>query len=258
MHRREVTAPTLRTIAIDWSGDARDPVDKTWIAEARDGEIVRLEPITRADVERELLAMDGPVVVGLDFAFSFPRWFTDEHGARSVEAVWEVTAKEGERWLAECPPPFWGRPGRKRPPNDPDRPAFRAMETVCARQPKSVFQVGGAGAVGTGSIRGMPMLARLGGAGWSIWPFHASGDRTAFEIYPRLLTGPVNKSSFFDRRAYVRKRLGDVEARGLAASSEDAFDAAVSALVMDQHRASLERMEGTGDVEGAIWTPPES
>ena len=37
--------------------------------------------------------------------------------------------------------------------------------------PKSVFQIGGAGSVGTASLRGMPVLQRLREAGFAVWPF---------------------------------------------------------------------------------------
>jgi hypothetical protein len=45
-----------------------------------------------------------------------------------------------------------------------------------------------------------------------------------------------------------------------AAGSEDAFDAAVSALVMDRHRDALSALRATTDlaeaIEGRIWRPP--
>ena len=58
-----------------------------------------------------------------------------------------------------------------------------------------MFQIGGAGAVGTGSIRGMPHLLTLADSGFTIWPFVSGGLPTVVEIYPRALTGPVNKGS---------------------------------------------------------------
>lgn len=104
--------------------------------------------------------------------------------------------------------------------------------------PKSVFQIGGAGAVGTGSIRGMPHLADLRGAGFSVWPFHEVRAPVVVEIYPRLLTGEVVKSSFDARWEHLTTRCfpeidGPLECK--AASSEDAFDAAVSSVVMSRH-----------------------
>ncbi|MEX0750548.1 MAG: hypothetical protein WD359_07030, partial [Dehalococcoidia bacterium] len=61
----------------------------------------------------------------------------------------------------------------------------------------------GAGAVGTGSLRGMPMLHRLHAAGMHIWPYDDPGYPLVIEIYPRLLTGPVRKSSPQARARYI-------------------------------------------------------
>src|SRR5207249_2523855 len=140
--------------------------------------------------------------------------------------------------------PFWGRKGSGKPAGQEH---FRRTELEVppvgpgAIRPKSVFQIGGAGAVGTGSIRGMALLARLRREGFSIWPFDQAGWPRAVEIYPRLLTGPVAKSVQSARTGYLT-RLGwpaDAALRERAASTEDAFDAAVSALGMDEHQEDL-------------------
>ena len=59
--------------------------------------------------------------------------------------------------------------------------------------------------MGTGSIRGMPMLARLHHAGFHLWPFQAAELPLALEIYPRLFTGAVVKSSRDARMAYLQQ-----------------------------------------------------
>ena len=127
--------------------------------------------------------------------------------------------------------------------------------------PKSVFQIGGAGAVGTGSLRGMPILKRLKDAGFAVWPFDAPRWPCVIEIYPRLLTGTVNKTSADARAAYLVSRypsLGDEMTRR-AMSSEDAFDAAVSALAMDAVRWELKELAPIENSrtrqEGQIWVP---
>jgi hypothetical protein len=134
---------------------------------------------------------------------------------------------------------------------------FRRTELAVKRKfaVKSVFQIGGAGAVGTGSIRGMPLLHRLRSAGASVWPFDAPGWPRVVEIYPRLLTGPVVKSSAAARDAYLARRypaLGPI-------ASEDAFDAAVSALTMARHADDLAALPTESDPElrreGRIWYP---
>jgi hypothetical protein len=158
-----------------------------------------------------------------------------------------------------CEPPFWGRPGTKAQVlGDP----YRQTEKALGARPKSVFQIGGAGAVGTGSLRGMRHLADLAHAGFSIWPFDGPGWPLAVEIYPRLFTPGVVKSRHRARRDYLAQGFPDQPEtlRERAAGSGDAFDAAVSALVMAQHVAEFEALPGLkeGDpawTEGAIWAP---
>ena len=129
--------------------------------------------------------------------------------------------------------------------------------------PKSVFQIGGAGAVGTGSIRGMPYLATLRAAGFSIWPFHKVQTPLVIEIYPRLLTGPVNKSDFGERQAYLARHCPEIDCTLAckAASSEDAFDAAVSAVIMNRHLDEILALPPARDrkelIEGRIWWLPK-
>jgi hypothetical protein len=82
------------------------------------------------------------------------------------------------------------------------------------------------------------------------------------EIYPRILTGPAVKSSHEDRSAYLKRWPAlTTDIRSRAAASEDAFDALVSALVMDTHIDEI-RSLGAGDdlsrLEGEIWVPTES
>ena len=128
-------------------------------------------------------------------------------------------------------------------------------------RPKSVFQVLGAGAVGTGSIRGMPFLAQLSDAGFAVWPFDEPKLATLVEIYPRLLTASVRKSSQPDREAYLQRAYPTLNPTlaSAAAGSEDAFDAAVSALVMRAHCSLLLSLRRTDDavvaLEGQIWFP---
>ena len=255
-----------RFMAVDWSGAKAGARSKISLAEVRDGRLVRVESgRDRSEVVDHLIdaaASDPDLVVGLDFAFSFPFWFAEQVGARSVEELWSVVAEEGERWLESCEDPFWGRPGRRRP-ELPEH--FRWTEREVAgpegATPKSVFQIGGAGAVGTGSIRGMPCLTALRSAGFSIWPFHDPARPLVIEIYPRLLTGPVVKSSDIERSAYLARCLPRLERAlaGTVASSEDAFDAAVSAVVMSRHADEIAALAKSRDpterIEGRIWWP---
>jgi len=253
----------VRVIAIDWSG-AKKPGQKIWLAQANLGQIEVLAPIRsqKEAIDRVIeYGAEGPsTVIGLDFAYSFPAWFLRSHELSTVSELWRLVEQEGERWLSACDPPFWGRPGKKQPQLDR---FYRRTEEKLRRvghRPKSCFQIGGAGAVGTGSIRGMPFLAKAMRAGFAIWPFDAASTRMIVEIYPRVLTGPVSKSSANARAEYLVKNWPRIHSsmRNCAASSEDAFDAAVSALVMDSCRSEFAALQSGDEVqklEGEVWLP---
>ena len=155
-----------------------------WLAEAVDGELVRLEDgRTRERGRRSrrrprrcrprprgrlrLLVLAARVVL------------RTRAGSRRSTSCGRRRARDGERWLAECNPPFWGRPGRPRP----ELPAhLRVTEAAIAPyggvRPKSTFQVGGNGSVGTGSIRGWPIVgAAPRSEGFAIWPFDDAAAR---------------------------------------------------------------------------------
>jgi hypothetical protein len=254
----------VRVLAVDWSGKLKGAEEHIWVAEVRDGELVDLRSgLSRELVVERLVEMaheDSRVVVGLDFAFSFPRWWCAERGWTSGREVWAAMAEEGEDLLDACADPFWGRPGRPNP-HPADRLYRRTDREAGAGAPKSVFQIGGAGAVGTGSLRGMPHLLSLAERGFGIWPFEDDRWPRVVEIYPRALTGPVRKSSWTERHAYLERRFPEQPAPLLerAAGSEDAFDAGVSALVMAAHGAELEALTRSTDadyaIEGRIWRP---
>jgi hypothetical protein len=200
------------------------------------------------------------MVVGFDFAFSFPKWWCDQQGWSDVRKVWAAIAAGGERLLDACEAPLWGRPGKPNP-HPLDRRYRRTDRDASERTAKSVFQIGGAGAVGTGSVRGMAHLGTLAERGFSVWPFDPIGWPRVIEIYPRALTGQVNKSRWNTRHAYLHERFPSQPATLLerAAGSEDAFDAAVSALVMAEHQDELAALAPTTDphymIEGKIWRP---
>jgi hypothetical protein len=251
-----------RVIAVDWSGARTGAARRIWIAEAVDGHLETLEGGRDREAVIEWLcarrAQVPRAVVGIDFAFSFPAWFLDERGWDDPDRIWAGVAERGEGWLADCPAPFWGRPGTRRG----GEPQLRACEegwSVRGIRPKSVFQIGGAGAVGTGTIRGIPHLARLAEAGWAIWPFQPAGRHAVCEIWPRLLTGPVAKSRPEARRAWL-ERHADLRGALLrrAAGSEDAFDAAASAVRLSAARdlGRALRAPLPGDPrEGAMLVP---
>jgi hypothetical protein len=258
----------MECIAVDWSGALTGAADRIWIARATDGVLTALDaPGSRDAVRDQLLdrlSNATPCLCGLDFAFSVPGWFARQRGWTQVEQVWAAARDEGEAWLRDCPSPFWGRPGVPRA--HPVEQGLRLTErtTALGSRPKSVLQIGGAGSVGTGSIRGMPMLLTLRDAGWAVWPFDVPRAHTLTEIYPRHFTGPVVKRSPDARAALLGDVIGDAapaELRTRMAQSEDAFDAGVSAVMMSRRtRRGIPwpALPPETALEGAIWAPEVS
>jgi hypothetical protein len=295
-----------RVVGIDWSGrvDAAGQRRHIWAGiwtEGERGEVsVRLEAgRTRAEIAEWLieLAKETPrMVVGFDFCFSYPAWFVrDEHGAGSGPEFWKrvVDDGHGERWLMRGAEDrrFWGKP-HKRPAEfsgENLHRMLRATDIDCKlvaeipeseRQarvkgitPKSVFQIGGAGSVGTASLRGFPVLLRLREAGFRVWPFdepRLAGKSAAplvVEMYTRLNTGAVHKSNAESRAAYLLKKRRENVAyaalsRGVmekARGGEDAFDALVSTMVMAERRETFAGLPKPRDplhgIEGWTWAP---
>lgn len=221
-------------------------------------EMSRQEVVATAD---RLACETDQATIGLDFAFSFPAWYCREQGWAEVRDVWKAIAADGEGLLEECADPFWGRPGKPNPHPHEKRYRLTEDELIARRlAPKSVFQIGGAGAVGTGSIRGMPHLLSFDPGEFSIWPFDRPGSHQVVEIYPRLLTGKVVKRRRRDRREHVRRLTEDPALLERAVCSEDAFDAAVSAIEMSKHGDGLAKLTPAPrgsryGIEGQIWAP---
>jgi hypothetical protein len=299
-----------RLVAVDWSGD-KGPGQrkKIWAGvwtRADGGRVgggkVRLENgRSREELTEWLIEMarETPrMVVSIDCCFSYPAWFLREHGCATVFEFWRhVAAGHGERWLgtveAERDVRFWGRP-HKRPGmfcgegyatmmrrtdwenkiaqrlegGDPERAAKMRGIT-----PKSPFQIGGSGSVGTGSLRAMPWLLRLWEYGFRVWPYESAAlhgktpKPLLTEMYTRLLTGAVAKSNAAARKECLRaKRRDDVLYAGLsrgivakAEGSEDGFDALVCCVEMVRWREGFASLRATRDeelmMEGITWRP---
>ena len=307
---RMLKAGLQRVVAVDWSGrvDAagqrRHIWAGVWTASSVAGGGFSLEAgRTREELVGWLVGMarETPrMVVSLDCCFSFPAWFLAEHGCATVFDFWrKVAAGQGERWLArECEEVarderFWGKP-HKRPEQfcgaglarsmrftdmdnkitpkmlegDPERAA-----KVKGIAPKSPFQIGGSGSVGTGSLRAMPFLLALRESGFRVWPYESAllagkePKPLLVEMYTRLMTGAVAKSNEGARRAYLAaKRKGDDLYGGLsrgvlakAYASEDAFDALVSGVEMVRYKGEFAGLKATRDevlrLEGITWWP---
>ena len=253
----------LTIVAVDWSGDATAAGQRTriWMAVVADGGPVELScGRTRAQVVGEVASLRGRAVVGLDFSFAFPAWVPACRGCSQARDVWALAQAEGEDWLRHSPAPFWREAGTK--------PAVPGLRRTEEQNPpaQSIFKLVGNGQVGPGSVRGMPFLGSLQDSGWSIWPFDAPGDRTIVEIYPRLAKDLHGLPAWgHDPPTAVATLEAHFPAAGLRrhrdrlASSLDAFDAAVAALVMWEHRDDLVALARATDpltlIEGEIWRP---
>ena len=296
-----------RVVAVDWSGD-KGPGQrkKLWagVWTAATGRVQLESGRTREELIGWLVEMarETPrMVVGVDCCFSFPAWFLEEHGCATVFEFWEkVAAGKGEEWLhRECEDGrFWGVAGSRRTGKRPAefcgdglRRMMRVTDyenKIAVREdggdaeraakmfgitPKSPFQIGGSGSVGTGSLRAMPWLMKMSEAGFRIWPFEGAAldrDRPRpllVEMYTRLLTGSVKKSNAAARREYLlNKKKTDAAYAGLsrgvlvkAQGSEDAFDALVCCLEMVRWRAEFAGLRATRDkvlrLESVTWRP---
>lgn len=262
----------VKAVAADWSGAATGEQRSLWLAECdpldpwrpnQQPRLARLQGMTRDGAADRLLALaerDPALVVGLDFGFSLPRWYLAETAVASAADLWAHHVNLG-RWLADCPPPFWGRPGRPRPVLAPER-HWRRTELATSPRPKSVFQIGGAGSVGTASLRGMPVLHRLRQAGFAVWPMDPPRLPLVLEVWPRLHIGSLVKSRSTDRREWLAARPSSVPRplRRQAEQSADAFDATAAALGLAADLAAVCRLSPVDDpvvrLEGWIWGVP--
>jgi hypothetical protein len=126
-------------LAVDWSGKLKQAAEFIWLAEVRDGVLVSLQNgRSREALVEHLIAIaeqEPRTVVGFDFAFSFPQWWCEQRRWRRAPQAWTAMARDGDRLLQECEPPFWGRRGKPNP-NPLDR-RFRKTELVDVKGAKS-------------------------------------------------------------------------------------------------------------------------
>ncbi|MFZ9015941.1 MAG: cobalamin biosynthesis protein CbiG [Ilumatobacteraceae bacterium] len=201
-----------RYVVVDWSANGRPKCgrDSIWIAVARrSGPVESCNPSTRRAAESiiaDVLATGRDrTLVAVDASLGFPagaaEWFGLE-GDEPWRAMWdhlagrlvddernrndrfEVAAELNRR---RAPGPFWGCPaGRSIDGLDPRKPhehplaEFRTVETVLRSdgfRPASVWQLLGAGSVGSQTLTVLPVLERVrrrGGA--EVWPFSTGFD----------------------------------------------------------------------------------
>jgi hypothetical protein len=254
-----------RYVAVDWSAKSSPATgpDSIWIAVLDTGSqaVVLHNPPTRHEARALLAAVvvdDAATLVGIDVGLGYPagtaarfglaagvapwlatwRWFAehvrDDH--RNANNRFEVAADLNRR-SGGAAGPFWGCPPgseydglspRKVAP-DPLGP-FRATELAlraAGRSPMSMWQLTGAGSVGSQSLTAVPVLA-----GWRddlgerlvVWPFEtglaepdvvANGVVVA-EVWPTQFDPPYPAGTVRDAAqvAHVARALADADRSG--------------------------------------------
>ncbi len=218
-------------LMVDWSGgNDRGPKpkkDAIWTCVARGGSSD--EPIyhrNRQNAEAWIttllddeLAAGRRVFAGFDFAFGYPNGFGERLiGTDEPFAIWDWFAERVEdkptannrfdlageiNGLFSGVGPFWGNGLQRDIPDLPrkgrDRHGHgmnekRAAENI-AKGAFPVWQLAGAGAVGSQVIMGLPMLARLRrrfDTALRVWPFEPLDSPVAIvEVWPSLIAKAV-------------------------------------------------------------------
>ncbi|WP_209424749.1 gephyrin-like molybdotransferase Glp [Pararhodobacter sp. SW119] len=219
-----------RIAIVDWSAANRPASgrDSIWIATA-EGEVVEsMNPRTRRQAEDRLralidrtLARGERMLIGADFAFGFPAGLAAAlTGQAQALAVWAWLARQlrddaenrSNRFEVAAAMnrvlpglgPFWFRPAGLDLPDLPAQGRAREghgmadLRRVDRRAPgaQSVFKLGGAGAVGSQTLTGLPVLWRLRAAHSgrvAVWPFDDCRDAPVVlaEVFPSLLRTEV-------------------------------------------------------------------
>ena len=217
-------------VVVDWSASSRPTLgrDSIWVA-VRDAAGLRTVNLpTRRAAEQHLRALLGTapgdeVLLGVDFSLGYPAGTASALGLTGVpwRATWSLlselvvdgpanrnnrfqVAAELNRRLTGGPAPFWGVPraaatatlGPTKPADPGPVGEWRQVEQRLRElrfRPFSTWQLLGAGAVGSQSLVGIPVLERLrrGAARpLRVWPFDDAGREpgTAIvaEVWPTL------------------------------------------------------------------------
>ncbi len=253
-------------VVVDWSAQSapKTGVDSIWLA-LDDGTSVAVEnPPTRAVASARLTSIVGAAVesttlIGVDFSLGYPSGTARALGCTGLpwRGLWTLLAdsiaddvdnrNNRFEFAAACnalvgdgPGPFWGCPPSRQverclTATKPVRaaahpPEWRQVEEVLrrsGRRPFSSWQLLGAGAVGSQSLLGIPVVERLR---WSfaerveIWPFTTGlrlpavrpGLVVVAEIWPTLVSGSAAVGQVRDARqvADVATWLRRLDRRG--------------------------------------------
>lgn len=216
-------------VMVDWSGGndrgLKPKKDAIWVGVARGGEpempiYLRNRQVAETwltDLFEAERAAGRRVLAGFDFPFGYPEGVAAHVTGRAdpfalwhwLEARIEDAPKSNNRWqvagamnaLYPGTGPFWGngtktdvadlpRKGRARDGHGVSE--WRQVERA-AKGTFSVWQLAGAGAVGSQVLVGLPVLARLRRRfGATTWPFEApNAPLVLVEIWPSLLNDVV-------------------------------------------------------------------
>ncbi|MCW1404173.1 hypothetical protein [Pararhodobacter zhoushanensis] len=213
-----------RIAILDWSAanTPRRGKDSIWLG-LDDG--TATNPCTRAEAFDELcalvettLARRETLLIGADFAFGYPAGFAQAlTGRAEALAVWDWLASNlhddaqnrsnrialAAQINARLPGlgPFWFNPTRLPFPDLPHKGSTRhgtpfaehRLADETAKGAQSPWKLGGAGAVGSQILTGLPVLHRLRTAfpgQIAVWPFEPlSAPVVLAEVFPSLL-GP--------------------------------------------------------------------
>jgi molybdopterin molybdotransferase len=244
-----------RVIVLDWSaaGTPKLGKDSIWLAECTAATVTTLNIATRMEAEAHLkaqltdaLAQNQRVLLAADFAFGAPeglaRTLTGQDDALALwswlaarindtprnQTNYRDVAAEMNRQFGGGGP-FWGNGQkaetpdlpRNKPGLPPDLAEFRLAERVGRQdkmQPKSLWQLAGAGAVGAQSLTGIAMLHRLrahfaGALG--VWPLEdAQTPIVVAEAYLSFLKAHVDREvNKKGREPNEKKIIDEVQTR---------------------------------------------
>jgi molybdopterin molybdotransferase len=274
-------------VMVDWSAAARAPrrakPDAIFAAVAREGAVEPAEYLghrTRAEVWLgDLLAAERAagrrVLVGFDFPFGYPRGFAAAlTGRPDPFALWDWLAerivdepKRNNRFEVAGAingrfpgvGPFWGngslrdvpdlpRKGLARTPNPfPERRAIEARHKGAF----TLWQLSGAGAVGSQTLMGLPVLSRLRrlfAPDLAVWPFERTEAGIVLaEVWPSLLA-PAVAAELAANGGIKDARQVELLARAVSALSPESL-AQVMDVSAESHAAEEGWILGSGHEE---------
>jgi precorrin-8X/cobalt-precorrin-8 methylmutase len=185
-------------LIVDWSAASTSKLgrDSIWVGHASESGTEPLNVATRGQALRvvgdrlvELIRQGRRILIGFDFPYGYPRGTAERiglSGESSDEPPWLRVWNELARLVTDGPTNannrfevaaelnrrgacFWGKPATSRAEVQPTKqpftlPEFRATEQLLrsqARHPKSVWQLSGAGSVGSQALLGIPVVRAL-------------------------------------------------------------------------------------------------